>query len=126
MTPQMTREQVIMWTCLRAAGLGIATVPLMVSGLNTIAPARTNQASAISNVAQQLGAALALAALGALVTGQQNQHFADRAGLLQPDSTLGRLAGGMATQSGNVSDTVMAHFLHLGMSLQIDTMASAY
>ena len=27
-TPQMTREQVIVWTCLRAAGLGVATVPV--------------------------------------------------------------------------------------------------
>lgn len=125
-TPQMTREQVIGWTCLRAAGLGIATVPLMVSGLNTVAPARTNQASAISNVAQQLGAALALAALGALVTGQQTQHFSDRAGLLQPDSPLSRMASSMALQSGAVTDTIMARFLHLGMSLQIDTMASAY
>lgn len=125
-TPQMTREQVILWTCLRAAGLGVATVPLMVSGLNTVAPARTNQASAISNVAQQLGAALALAALGALVTGQQTQHFADRAGLLQPDSPLSRMANGMASQPGAITDAIMARFLHLGMSLQIDTMASAY
>jgi EmrB/QacA subfamily drug resistance transporter len=125
-SPQMTREQVIFWTCLRAAGLGIATVPLMVCGLNTVAAARTNQASAISNVAQQLGAALALAALGALVTGQQTQHFADRAGLLQPDSPLSRFANGMVAQSATVSDTLKAHFLHLGMSLQIDTIASAY
>jgi EmrB/QacA subfamily drug resistance transporter len=125
-TPAMTQEQTIGWTCLRALGLGIATVPLMVCGLNRFAAAKTNQASAISNVAQQLGAALALAGLGALITGQQAQHWADRTALLQPDSELARGASAMLAQPEAISDTVMAQFLHLGMILRIDTMASAY
>jgi EmrB/QacA subfamily drug resistance transporter len=125
-TPQMTHEQVIFWTCLRAAGLGISTVPVMVCGLNTVTSDRTNQASAISNVCQQLGAALSLAALGALVTGQQAQHFADRAGLLQPNSELAKSAHALAAQTGTVSDSLLISFYQLGMNLQIGTMASAY
>lgn len=125
-TPQTTHEQIIFWTCLRGAGLGISMPALMVCGLNTVRSDRTNQASAIINVCQQLGAAFSLAVLGALVSGQQAQRFADRSGLLAPDSELSKGANALVAQTGGVSDSLLVSFYQAGMNLRIDTMASAY
>jgi EmrB/QacA subfamily drug resistance transporter len=90
-TPDMTRAEVITWTCVRAAGMGMAMMPIMTAGLSAVPPALTNQASALTNVVRQVAAALGLAALAALATTQQAQLLADRAALIRADGHTGPL-----------------------------------
>ena len=52
------------------------------SGISALSPALTTSGSAINNVIQRVSSALGLAALSALVTGQQAQLTADRNGLV--------------------------------------------
>ncbi|MBB6376877.1 hypothetical protein BKA01_004135 [Pseudonocardia eucalypti] len=54
----------------------------MTAGLAALPATKTNQGSALSNVARQTSAALGLAVLNALSTGQQAQLLADRSALL--------------------------------------------
>jgi len=84
--PDMTREEVVMWTCIRAAGVGLAMMPIMTGGLASLSPDQTNSGSAINTVVQRVSAALGLAALTALATAQQAQLAQGRADLLQGTS----------------------------------------
>jgi EmrB/QacA subfamily drug resistance transporter len=81
--PDMTREEVVMWTCIRAAGVGLAMMPIMTGGLASLSPDQTNSGSAINTVVQRVSAALGLAALTALATAQQAQLAQGRADLLR-------------------------------------------
>jgi EmrB/QacA subfamily drug resistance transporter len=85
-TPDMTRFDVIFWTCVRGVGLGLSIMPIMTSGLAALPPAKTNEGSAINNVVRQTSGALGLAALTALSVSQQAQLLADRAGLIPSTS----------------------------------------
>jgi EmrB/QacA subfamily drug resistance transporter len=80
-TPDMTRESVIFWTCVRGIGVGLAMMPMMTAGLDAVAPAQSSQASALNNVSRQVFGALGLAGLSALATVLEAQLFADRAAL---------------------------------------------
>jgi EmrB/QacA subfamily drug resistance transporter len=86
MTPEMTRSDVIWWTCVRGMGLGLSIMPIMTYGLAALPTTQTNAGSALNNVARQCGGALGLALLSAVSTSQQAQLSADR-GALMPAST---------------------------------------
>jgi EmrB/QacA subfamily drug resistance transporter len=89
--PDITREEVVMWTCIRAAGVGLAMMPIMTGGLASLSPDQTNSGSAINTVVQRVSAALGLAALTALATAQQAQLAQGRADLLQGTSQAAHL-----------------------------------
>lgn len=117
-TPDMTRSEVIIWTCVRAAGVGMAMMPIMTAGLSAVPSALTSQASALTNLARQVVAALGLAALAALATSQQAQLFADRAALTPSAATpaaahLGH--GGSLTAPGLAA--VHQQFQHLRLAV---------
>ena len=80
--PDMTREEVVWWTCIRAAGVGMAMMSIMTGGLASLHPNLTNTGSAINTVVQRVSAALGLAALTAMATAQQAQLGQGRADLL--------------------------------------------
>jgi predicted MFS family arabinose efflux permease len=80
--PDMTREEVVLWTCIRAAGVGMAMMSIMTGGLASLHPNLTNTGSAINTVVQRVSAALGLAALTAMATAQQAQLGQGRADLL--------------------------------------------
>ncbi|GAA5173052.1 DHA2 family efflux MFS transporter permease subunit [Pseudonocardia eucalypti] len=80
-TADLTREHLILWTCVRGWGLGLAMMPIMTAGIAAVPPSRTNQASALNNVARQVAGALGLAGLAALASIQQAQLMANRAAL---------------------------------------------
>jgi EmrB/QacA subfamily drug resistance transporter len=80
--PDMTRGEVVLWMCIRAAGVGMAMMPIMTGGLASLNPHLTNSGSAINTVVQRVSAALGLAALTALATAQQAQLAQGRADLL--------------------------------------------
>jgi EmrB/QacA subfamily drug resistance transporter len=89
--PDITREEVVMWTCIRAAGVGLAMMPIMTGGLASLSPDQTNSGSAINTVVQRVSAALGLAALTALATAQQAQLAQGRADLLEGTSPAAHL-----------------------------------
>lgn len=77
-----SREQIILWTCLRSVGMGFSMMSVMASGISALDPMQTNSGTAINNVIQRVSSALGLAALSAMVTMQQAQLLADRSSLI--------------------------------------------
>jgi len=90
---------------LRAAGMGLAMMPVMTSGIAAVRPSDVNAASAFNNVVQRTAASLGLAILTAVLTTSSAQLAADRGGLTTDPSTLpvlgvgpqGQVAGMMST-----------------------------
>jgi MFS family permease len=89
--PDVTREEVVMWMCIRAAGVGMAMMSIMTGGLASLNPQLTNSGSAINTVVQRVSAALGLAALTAMATAQQAQLAQGRADLLEGTSRTAHL-----------------------------------
>ena len=79
-SPDMTRGELVRWMCIRAVGTGLAMMPIMTGGLSSLPRVLTTSGSAINTVAQRVSAALGLAGLTAVVTNQQAQLAAGRAG----------------------------------------------
>jgi EmrB/QacA subfamily drug resistance transporter len=119
-TTDLTRADIIMWTCVRGIGMGLALMTIMTAGLGAVPPAQTNQASALNNVARQVSGALGLAVYSAMSTAQQAQLMANRSPLL--------------TESGPTVDPRVlamekqgpAGLLPLWQQLQLHVAAEAY
>ena len=79
----LTRPELIGWMCIRAAGIGLAMMPIMTGGLSVLPASLTSAGSAFNTIAQRVSSALGLALLTALSTAQQAQFMADRSSLLQ-------------------------------------------
>jgi EmrB/QacA subfamily drug resistance transporter len=117
-TPDMTREAIITWTCVRAVGVGLAMMPMMTAGLDAVAPQQSNQASALNNVARQVFGALGLAALSAMASLQQAQLFADRAAL----RTEGSVAQHLDPHTPRGFATLYTQYQHL----QLQVLGTSY
>jgi EmrB/QacA subfamily drug resistance transporter len=81
-SPQMSDAQVILWTCVRAAGNGIAMMPIFTAGLAAIPAEYVSSGSPANNIVQRASAALGLAVMTVLFTARQAQMWADQAALL--------------------------------------------
>jgi EmrB/QacA subfamily drug resistance transporter len=81
-SPEMSEGDVVFWTCVRAAGNGLAMMPIITAGLASIPPALTTSASLMNNVVQQMSSALGLAVMTVLATRTHAQLSADRAALV--------------------------------------------
>jgi MFS family permease len=79
----VTRPELIGWMCIRAAGIGLAMMPIMTGGLSVLPASLTSAGSAFNTIAQRVSSALGLALLTAMSTAQQAQFMADRSSLLQ-------------------------------------------
>jgi EmrB/QacA subfamily drug resistance transporter len=86
--PNMTQGDVILWTCIRAAGNGLAMMPIFTAGLAAIPPQYASSGSSVNNIAQRMASSLGLAAMGLLATQQQNQLMADRSALIPANPSL--------------------------------------
>jgi MFS family permease len=91
--PDMTRSELTLWMCIRAAGTGLAMMPIMTGGLSSLPGELTTSGSAINTVAQRVSAALGLAGLTVVATTQQAGLLASRAALV-PSSTMSHLPQG--------------------------------
>jgi len=80
-TADTPRLELIWWMMVRSAGLGLAIMPVMTSGISALPPALVGSGSALNTLFQRVSAALGLAALTALATAQQAQLMADRSAL---------------------------------------------
>ena len=76
------RPELAMWMVVRSAGIGLAMMPIMTSGLSSLPPTMTGSGSAFNTLFQRVSSALGLAALTALATTQTAQITADRTALI--------------------------------------------
>jgi MFS family permease len=125
-TPDMTRAEVIAWSCARGAGIGIGVMPIMTWGISRVTTSSNDQANALFNVAQQVGGALGLAALGTFITTRQVDLLTARTNLLGPDSELARRAGTLLAHNASTDRDTFATLYRLAERLQIDVMATTY
>ncbi len=86
--------EISMLLMLRAAGMGLAMMPIMTSGIAAVPPTSVNAASAFNNVVQRTAASLGLAILTAVLTGTQAQLTSDRSGLMTDPTVLPSLGPG--------------------------------
>ena len=86
--PNMTQQDVVIWTCVRAVGNGLAMMPIMTAGLAAIPAAFASSGSPVNNIAQRVSGSLGLAGLTVLATSQQAQLMADRAALIPANSDV--------------------------------------
>jgi EmrB/QacA subfamily drug resistance transporter len=119
MSADMTRENLLIWSCIRATGLGMAIMPIMTAAMAAVPPELSNQASALLNVFQQVAGALGLAALGALATGQGAQLLADRAALIRPNPAMPDLSGQLSPETFTLA-------YRFGERLQAQVLGTAY
>ena len=96
--PNMTEGEIMLWSCIRAAGNALALMPIMTAGLAAIPPQFTSSGSAFNNIAQRVSSSLGLAGLGVFVSNQQSQQMADRSALLPSRRRTRRWQG--AAQQG--------------------------
>jgi EmrB/QacA subfamily drug resistance transporter len=75
------RPELIGWMMIRAAGLGLAMMPIMTGGLSALPATIVSSGSAFNTLTQRVTASLGLAVLTALATTQQAQFMANRAAL---------------------------------------------
>jgi EmrB/QacA subfamily drug resistance transporter len=81
LTINTSRHHIMALLAFRAAGMGLAMMPIMTGGIAVIPTELVSRASALNNVVQRSAAALGLAVLTAMLTRQQAQLLADRAAL---------------------------------------------
>jgi EmrB/QacA subfamily drug resistance transporter len=80
--PSVTLGLVVM-----AAGMGLAMMPIMTSGLSALTSELTDSGSAINTLAQRVSGAFGLALLTAMVTADRAQFWVDRAALIPGHGT---------------------------------------
>jgi EmrB/QacA subfamily drug resistance transporter len=86
-TPDMTRADVILWTCVRAAGNGLALMPIMTGGLASIPRRYTSSGTTLNNIMQRVAGSLGLSVMTVLQVDQQSQLMADRSSMIPAYST---------------------------------------
>ncbi|WP_091077872.1 DHA2 family efflux MFS transporter permease subunit [Microlunatus sagamiharensis] len=121
--PDMTRGELVFWLCVRAAGTGLAMMPIMTGGLSALPGDLTTSGSAINTVAQRVSAALGLAGLTAVVTNQQGGLMAARAALVP----AGRMPPGevLAVYQRTQLDVLAASYSNVFLLTGVLTLVAA-
>jgi EmrB/QacA subfamily drug resistance transporter len=88
-TPDTPHSQIILWTCVRGAGNGLAMMCIFAAGLAILPPHLVSYGGAINNVAQRVASALGLALIVALDTNTRAQLTADRSGFVESQNYAG-------------------------------------
>ena len=96
MSLDISRGEIAALLALRAAGMGLAMMPVMTAGVAAVPMARVGAASAFNNVVQRSAAALGLAVLTAIMTTQRAQMLSDRTALVGSDTPMPSLVPGPA------------------------------
>lgn len=85
-TPQMSRDLIIVANCIRNAGIGLALIPVTTASMSRLPLERIKQASPMNNLMGRLSSAMALPLLTAFLTQQQAQQYLHASALLPPVS----------------------------------------
>lgn len=83
-TPDTPNGEIIWWTCVRAAGNGLAMMCIFAAGLSILPAHLVSAGGALNNVAQRVASALGLALIVALETSTRAQLTHDRAAMIPP------------------------------------------
>jgi hypothetical protein len=81
-TPQMSRDLIIVANCIRNAGIGLALIPVMTASMSRLPLERIKQASPMNNLVARLSSAMALPLLTAVLTQQEAQQYLHASALL--------------------------------------------
>ncbi len=73
---EISYASLIYYTTLRAAGMGLATMPIATAGMNTVPLNEIARASSLSNVFRQVAASFGIAILTAVMQNRQVFHYA--------------------------------------------------
>jgi EmrB/QacA subfamily drug resistance transporter len=116
----MTRQELVIWMMIRAAGIGLAMMPIMTGGLSVLPANLASAGSAFNTICQRVAGSLGLALLSAMSTVQQAQFMSDRSGLVQ--------ANGPGTNPRIVSleQQGQAALIPLWQTLKNEVQAQAY
>jgi EmrB/QacA subfamily drug resistance transporter len=125
LTAATTHGEIILWTAIRGFGMSLAAIAALTAAVNRVEPRRTNQASALENVSQQIPGAFGIALLASLLATLQAQGMADRGALLGPGSELARVAAPAVAQAQAMSAETFALVYRAAEHLTEDVMARA-
>ncbi|MCD2194882.1 DHA2 family efflux MFS transporter permease subunit [Actinomycetospora endophytica] len=103
LTPDTPHGKLELILAVRAAGIGLAMMPIMTGGLSALPSDRSSMGSAFNTVVQRASSAIGLAAMTALMTVQQAQESADRSGLMSSSGSASSSASGASASSGGSS-----------------------
>jgi EmrB/QacA subfamily drug resistance transporter len=106
MTPDTPRHTIALVLMLRAAGMGMAMMPIMTGGLAAVPPEIVPSGSAFNNVVQRVSAGLGLAILGAILSETNAQFIADRSALAADGAQIPALGTGA---NGQLLGTYVAY-----------------
>ena len=120
--PNMTQQDVVIWTCVRAAGNGLAMMPIMTAGLAAIPAAFASSGSPVNNIAQRVSGSLGLAGLTVLATSQQAQLMADRAALIPATSGVAPVQQIVAQGQG----MIYAYYQQLSLYVMADAYSNVF
>jgi EmrB/QacA subfamily drug resistance transporter len=102
LTTDTPHSQLQLILAVRAAGIGLAMMPIMTGGLSSLPTELTSMGSAFNTVVQRTSSAIGLAAMTALMTLQQAQELADRSGIMPSSGSSGSASSG-SMSSGSAS-----------------------
>jgi nitrate/nitrite transporter NarK len=115
-TPDTPHSQIIIWSCVRAAGNGLAMMCIFAAGLAILPPHLVSAGGAMNNVAQRVASALGLALLVALETSTRAQLTADRS----------ELAGDHQMALGQVGTHGFPQMYGMWGRVQLEALTDAY
>ncbi|MBB6378562.1 EmrB/QacA subfamily drug resistance transporter [Pseudonocardia eucalypti] len=117
LTPGTPRFDVIMWTCIRNFGTGLAMMSVITSGLASLAPALTASASGMNNIMQRVSSSVAVAVFSSLGVAASAQLMSDRSALLDTGAqALPEVAA--ATERGPEGLMGLYQMLHRGVQTE--------
>ncbi|WP_051342154.1 DHA2 family efflux MFS transporter permease subunit [Pseudonocardia spinosispora] len=115
-TPDTPHSQIILWTCVRATGNGLAMMCIFAAGLAILPPHLVSNGGAINNVAQRVASALGLALIVALETNTRAQLTADRS----------ELAGQHHTFPAQLDTHSLTQLYRMWRQLRLEALTDAY
>jgi EmrB/QacA subfamily drug resistance transporter len=116
----LPRPELAGWMMIRSAGIGLAMMPIMTSGISSLPPSVIGAGSTFNTLFQRVASALGLAALTAMATNQQAQQLAERSAL--PHGTGANAAPRILAMSHQGP----AGLIPLWRQLHLEVQAQAY
>jgi EmrB/QacA subfamily drug resistance transporter len=120
--PNMTQRDVVIWTCVRAMGNGLAMMPIMTAGLSAIPVRFSSSGSPVNNIAQRVSGSLGISLLTVLATTQQDQLMADRSALIPSTSAVASVQQMVAQGEG----VIYAYYQQLNVYVMADAYSNVF
>jgi EmrB/QacA subfamily drug resistance transporter len=119
LTPDTPHGHIELILAIRAAGIGLAMMPIMTGGLSSLPPEFTSNGSAFNTVVQRTSSAIGLAAMTALMTLQQAQGLADRTGLMSSSGAAATTSSGAASTGSSGSALLEQYSMYQHLQSQV-------